>query len=651
MPLVEQKKTGFGGRRVAAFESRMAEAMTQGILKQGGTPLVAPTLQEIPLEQNPEIARFASRLFAGSIDIVIFMTGVGARYLFEALHVQHPREEIVQALSRTTVTARGPKPVRVLAEWGIPVTIKVPEPNTWEELLEALELSDKGVDIRGKTVAIQEYGVSNLRLVEALKKRGASVMQVPVYRWALPEDTGPMIHAIHEIIAGHVDFALFTNAVQIRHLLKLAAENGLEEPFREALRRVVIASVGPTASEALAENGLKADFEPVHPKMTPLIAETAAQAEALLEEKKTESQPVVLREPRKVLADEAERRRESVFMKACRREAVPYTPIWLMRQAGRYMKEYRRIRDRVSFLELCRNKELACEVTVTACEKIKADAAIIFSDILLILEPLGLGLEYSSGDGPLISGEVRTLADIDRLREIEPAESLGYVYDAIRLTRAVLKADVPLLGFAGAPFTLASYVLEGGSSKVFLKTKRLMVSDPGAWHALMEKISRGLVKFLNGQIEAGADAVQLFDSWVGCLGPAEYRQFVLPHTRSVLSALKPGVPVIHFGTGTAGYLREMREAGGDVLGLDFRVDLGRAWQEIGYDRAVQGNLDPSVLCGPREGVLQAARRILKEAAGRPGHIFNVGHGILPETPVENVQALVDAVHEYSGRPG
>ncbi len=634
---------------MAAFESRMADAMTSGILKQGGVPLVTPTLQEIPLEKNSEISRFAARLFCGEIDMVFFMTGVGARYLFEALLLDHSREDIAQALNRLTIVARGPKPVRVLAEWGVAVTLKVPEPNTWEELLEAVELSDKSIDLTGKTVAIQEYGISNPKLVEALKKKGALVMQVPVYRWALPKDTGPMLSLIHEVIDGHVDFALVTNAVQIRHLCRLASENGLETLFLDAMRRLVISSIGPTATEALAECGLKADFEPSHPKMGHLIAETAQRSETLLEEKRNDNRPLEIRLPRQGVADEAALRRESVFMKACRCEPVPFTPIWLMRQAGRYMKEYRRVRDKVSFLELCRSKELACEVTVTACEKIRADAAIIFSDILLILEPLGLGLEYSQGDGPSISGEITGAAEIERLREIEPAESLAYVYDAIRLTRSVLKAQTPLLGFAGAPFTLASYVLEGGSSKVFLKTKRLMYSDSGAWHALMEKISRGLVKFLNGQIEAGADALQIFDSWVGCLGPEEYRRFVLPHTQSVIRALKPGVPVIHFGTGTAGFLRELREAGGDVIGLDFRVDLGRAWQEVGHDRAVQGNLDPAVLCASREGVIAAARRILKEADGRPGHIFNVGHGILPGTPVENVQALIDAVHEISAK--
>jgi len=631
---------------VASFESRMASVMEQGILKHGGIPLIAPTMQEIPLEKNPDLVSFAQKLFAGEIDGVIFMTGVGTRYLLETLSVSYPKEILVAALSRTTVIARGPKPVRILAEWGIPVTLTAPEPNTWEELVELLDWSEKSFSLENKTIAVQEYGDSNPRLLEALQKRGARIVRVSVYRWALPDDIAPMKKAIQAVVNGQVAVALFTNAVQIRHLLRVARESGLDRAFREALGRTVIASVGPTASEALVEQGIPVDFEPSHPKMGHLLAETARQAHALLQEKK-EPAPSFALNPRVMTADDKAICRESVFLKSCRREKTPYTPVWLMRQAGRYMKEYRRLRDRVSFLELCRNKELACEITVTACEKIKADAAIIFSDILLILEPLGLGLEYSAGDGPLISGDIKNSSDIDRLKEIEPEESLAYVLDAIRMTRSVLNSKIPLIGFSGAPFTLASYILEGGSSKIFLKTKCLIYSNPGAWHALMEKISRGLIKFLNAQIEAGADCLQLFDSWVGCLSPSDYREFVLPHMRRVIQGIRPETPVIHFGTGTGLFLEEIREAGGHVIGVDFRTPLAQAWARIGYDRGIQGNLDPAVLCGPRDYLLKEARRILTEAAGRPGHIFNLGHGILPQTPVDNVIALIDAVHDFS----
>ncbi|MDX6272507.1 MAG: uroporphyrinogen decarboxylase [Acidobacteriota bacterium] len=339
----------------------------------------------------------------------------------------------------------------------------------------------------------------------------------------------------------------------------------------------------------------------------------------------------------------------SPFMRACRRESVPYTPVWLMRQAGRYMREYREVRARTTFLELCKTPELASEVTVYAAERLGVDAAIIFADILLILEPLGLELEFAKGEGPVIHNPVRTAADVDRLREMESADSLDYVMQAIRQTRRALKPDLPLIGFAGAPFTLASYMIEGGGSKNYIHTKRLMHADSGAWHALMSRIARALPLYLNAQIEAGAQAVQLFDSWVGCLSPADYREFVLPHTLQAIRNIRPGVPVIHFGTGTATLLELLREAGGDVIGLDWRIPLDEGWRRIGYDRAVMGNFDQILLFTSPAIIREHVGRILQQAGGRPGHIFNLGHGILPETPVENVLALVEAVHELSRR--
>ncbi|MBA3804154.1 MAG: uroporphyrinogen decarboxylase [Acidobacteria bacterium] len=334
-------------------------------------------------------------------------------------------------------------------------------------------------------------------------------------------------------------------------------------------------------------------------------------------------------------------------MRACRREPAPYTPIWLMRQAGRYMREYREVRARTGFLELCKTPELAAEVTVTAAERLGVDAAIIFADILLIIEPMGIELEFAKGEGPVIHNPVRAPSDVERLREVESVDALAYVYEAIRLTRRALKPDLPLIGFAGAPFTLASYMVEGGASKNYLHTKSLMYADAGAWHAMMRLISRALVRYLNAQIAAGAQAVQLFDSWVGCLSPDDYREYVLPHTQSVIRGITKGTPVIHFGTGTATLLELMREAGGDCIGLDWRVDLAEGWRRLGKDVAVMGNLDPVALFATPNHIRAQARRILERAGGRAGHIFNLGHGILPETPVENVIALVDAVHEMS----
>jgi uroporphyrinogen decarboxylase len=339
--------------------------------------------------------------------------------------------------------------------------------------------------------------------------------------------------------------------------------------------------------------------------------------------------------------------RDSVFMRACRLEAVPYTPIWLMRQAGRYMQEYREVRARLGFLELCKTPSLAAEVTVTAAERLGVDAAIIFADILLLLEPMGLQLEFSKGEGPVIHNPVRASADVEHLREVEDVAALDFVFAAIKETRASLRNDLPLIGFAGAPFTLASYIVEGGASKNYVHTKSLMYNDSGAWHAMLSLISRALIKYLNAQIVAGAQAVQLFDSWVGALSPDDYREYVLPHTRAVVAGITAGVPVIHFGTGTSALLELLREAGGNVIGLDWRVRLDEGWRRIGYDRGVMGNLDPVALFANRAHLRAQAKLILDQAAGRAGHIFNLGHGILPETPVDSVIALIDAVHELS----
>ena len=316
-----------------------------------------------------------------------------------------------------------------------------------------------------------------------------------------------------------------------------------------------------------------------------------------------------------------------------------------MRQAGRYMPEYRAVRARMSFLDLCHNAEAAAEVTVTAAERLGVDAAIIFADILLVLEPMGIGLEFTKGDGPCIRRPVRSQSDVDRLPEVEPAESLPFVFDAVR--RAVAALRVPLIGFAGAPFTIASYVIEGGASRNYIHTKSLMYTDGGAWHALMGKLTRAVTKYLNGQIAAGAHAVQVFDSWVGCLAPGDYRTFVLPHMRALINGIAPGTPVIHFGTGTSGLLELMREAGGTVIGVDWRVDLADAWQRIGHDVAIQGNLDPVALFAPPAELRARARHILASVRARSGHIFNLGHGILPETPVDQVRLLIDTVHEVS----
>ncbi len=332
------------------------------------------------------------------------------------------------------------------------------------------------------------------------------------------------------------------------------------------------------------------------------------------------------------------------FLRACQRLPTDATPVWFMRQAGRYMPEYRKIRERYTLLEICRQPELAAEVTLQPVRALGVDAAILFADILLPVIPLGAGLEFAPGEGPVIQRPVHTLEDVKRLRPVNPSEDLGYVMDAIRMLRGELK-EVPLIGFCGAPFTVASYLIEGGATRDFIKTKSLMYSDPAAWEGLMDRLASVLADYLVAQIEAGAQAVQVFDSWVGALSPQDYERFVLPYSQRVLlAAQKERVPVIHFGTNTANLLPQMKRAGGDVIGLDWRIPLDDGWKVLGRHIAVQGNLDPAALFAPLPEIKARVQDVLRRAGGRHGHIFNLGHGVLQNTPVDHVKAVVDLVH-------
>ncbi len=636
----------FGGLRVAAFESRRAEEMARLIERMGGVPSVSPSLREVPLLANPDAVDFAYHLISGQIDIVILMTGVGLRHLVAQIERHVPRERFLAALSDVTTIARGPKPVVVLKELGIEPTWRVPEPNTWRDVLATI---DKHVPIASQTVAVQEYGQPNASLVAGLEARGATVRTVKVYEWDLPEDTAPLAANVRAIAAGEIDIAMFTSAHQVVNMLRMAEQLNVAGSLRRQFGNLVVASIGPTTSEMLRGNDLPVDVEPEHSKMGHLVVAAATEGPEL----RAVKQRIASLE---VSSGNGEPRTSAIqplrgpwddgpFMKACRREPSDRVPIWLMRQAGRYMAEYRAVREKTTFLELCRNPALCAEVMLTAVARLNVDAAIIFSDLLPMLQPMGIDLEFAHGEGPVIHNPVREATDVDRVRELEDVAELDFVMETVRLTRADLPAEIPVLGFAGAPFTLASYVIEGGSSRHYRHTKELMYRDPGAWHALMAKLARSVIRYLNGQVAAGAQAVQLFDSWVGCLGPDDYRRFVLPYTRAVVAGIVPGVPVINFATGNPALLPLQAAAGGAVIGVDWRIRLDDAWRTIGYDRAIQGNLDPLVLLAEPVEIRRQANALLDQAAGRPGHIFNLGHGVLPQTPVENVIALVDAVHE------
>jgi uroporphyrinogen decarboxylase len=339
------------------------------------------------------------------------------------------------------------------------------------------------------------------------------------------------------------------------------------------------------------------------------------------------------------------------FLRACRLEPVDATPVWFMRQAGRYLPQYRALREKHSLLELCREPALAVEVTLQPLAVLDVDAAILFSDLLLPLAPMGLDFDFIKGEGPAIARPIGSAADVARLRRFEPREALGHVLETIRLLRRQLSGKVPLIGFGGAPFTLASYAIEGGGSTNYLRTKSFMYSEPAAWHRLCALFADVMTTYLAAQVEAGAQALQIFDSWAGALAPQDYREFALPHTKRIFDGLaSAGVSLIHFGVGTTAILRDLAHAGGHVIGVDWRIGIDDARAVIGFDRAVQGNLDPVLLFAPRERLLSAADDVLRRAGGRPGHIFNLGHGVLPNTPVENVQLLARYVHERTKSP-
>lgn len=622
--------------------------MQSMIQKQGGKCFSAPTLREIPLESNNDLERFSTMLFSHQVDVMIFLTGVGAKKMIEIMSVRHGVEKVCRELSVTTIVTRGPKPVKALSEFGIKPAIRVGEPNTWREVIQEIDEDPELGGIKGKTVAVQEYGTSNQDLVDGLSRRGAKVVRVPVYRWALPEDVGPIKEAILKLAQSEFEVALFTSAVQIHHLFQVAVENGMENELRNGLRQTVVASIGPMCTEGIESHGISVDYEAEKSSMGAFVLDLADRVEACIRSKHSARTSCNGSAQKVSEADvNSEALINSPFMRALRCETSEVTPVWLMRQAGRYMKEYRDIRKGVPFLEFCKRPDLVTEITVKARQLLEADAAIIFSDILVIIESFGLSLQYGNEQGPAIQITLDEGKSVDDVQLNNVNESLSFVFEAVSRTRAALEPEIPLLGFCGAPFTIASYMIEGGSSKTFQRTKAYMYQDAARWNVLMQKITDGLTELLQGQIRSGAQAVQIFDSWVGCMDSESYRKYVMPHSKRLIESVESMAPVIHFGTGNPQLLPVMAETGGHCVGVDFRIGMKEAWDLIGHTRSVQGNLDPAILLTDRTTIKQQVQKILKETAGRPGHIFNLGHGILPETPFDHAKYLVDLVHDLS----
>jgi len=632
-------KTGLSGFAVASFESRMGREMENLILRAGGTPRVVASMREIPIEENQEAFAFFEKLKTGHFNEVIFLTGVGTKALFQILEAKYPASHVYNAFKSTTLVARGPKSAKALNDYKLKPTLTVPEPNTWREIVSTLE---ERRSLKNLSIAVQEYGVSNPEFLQTLRDKGAKeVVSVPVYRWALPENIQPLTHVIELILKNEIQMVLITSAQQMNNVLEVAQGLGLEKQLLEAFSRTVIGSIGPIASETLRAKGIEPDFEPEHGKMGFLVKKAAEKGRELYKKKNGVSVQMRSSPPPNL----PHSLNDSLFMKACRRENVSRTPLWIMRQAGRYLPEYRAIRSTVSFLTLCKRPDLAAEVTVSAQEVLGVDAAILFADILLISEPMGFHLEFAESGGPVISNPFRGAQDLNRLREVDGVKDLSYVMEAVKLIRQRLKPHIPLIGFAGAPFTLASYLIEGHGSKDYFQTRSVMEGEFAVWDELMKRIVSATTSYLNGQAEAGAQALQLFDSWVGILSPAEYKRFVLPYVQQLIHGLKPHIPVIYFGTETAPFYPFLKETGASVIGVDWHTPIDQAWNQLG-DVAVQGNLDPSVLLTTPEKVRQETQKILNQVNGKPGHIFNLGHGILPNTPMENVHAMIETVKNW-----
>ncbi len=458
----------------------------------------------------------------------------------------------------------------------------------------------------------------------------------------------PLLAAVQSLLAGQVDFLLLTNTAQIDHLLQMVPDPWRELELRRALTRGVVVSIGPTTSARLRELQVFPDLEVFPNKLEQLVAQAAEHGLDLLSKKREHATRLELRLTDDARYSKEERERallDSDFYRACRRQSVRRTPVWLMRQAGRYMTEYQLLRQGKSFLDFCKDPELTSEATLGAVERLGVDAAILFSDILPIIEPMGMGLTYRELEGPIIGNPLRSRMDIEKLRPVVPEADLPFVLTTVREVRRRLHPKIPLIGFSGAPFTLASYMIEGRGSRNYLPTKILMGEDPQAWHLLMEKLSDAVAIYLQAQIAAGCQVLQIFDSWVGCLSPSAYREYVFPHMQRLFLQLPKEVPVVHFGTGNATILPLMKQAGGSVMGLDWRMPISETWDQLG-EVAIQGNLDPVLLFAEPKVFLGEAERILREVGGRPGFIFNVGHGILPETPVDHVMTLIDFVHGW-----
>ncbi len=603
---------------------------------------------------------FTGQLLTGMIDIVIFRTGAGVTDFLESVSRHQDARRVNDLLQDTQMIAASPLAAEALAKASIdPVRAYFPDAgtrravrgNSWRNVLISMDRHFRPHQHTGNPMLNLTCGLEECEdwfsLSSGLEARGARVVPIPVFSSAPPASANAVILFFEQLEAQDIQVMLFNRPAQVSKFAFLAKRFRRARLTNHLLDHHIVIAAGTDTCEILADRGFPVDLTIADsPLLSVDTIDKIAAAIPQLQSRKQNSY-IKMSGPSSSSNDPNAPWYNSPFMKACRGEPTDVTPIWMMRQAGRYMSEYREVRAQVSFLDLCANPQLCSEVMCTAVEKLGVDAAIIFSDLLPILVPMGCDLEFVKGDGPVIHNPVRTAKDIDRIKPLDSNAELEFVMETVRQTRQDLPADMPLIGFAGAPFTLASYMIEGGSSRNYAATKQIMFSDHAAWDQLMQHLVTSISIYLKGQIAAGAQCVQLFDSWAGCLSFEDYSQKVHPYVQQIIASLPADVPVINFATGNPALLPLLADTRASVVGIDWRTRLDDAWQTVGYDRAVQGNLDPTVLLTNPDEIRRQAKFVLDQAAGRAGHIFNLGHGILPMTPVENAIALVDAVHELS----
>lgn len=619
--LLADSRSGF----VAAFETALESAGFSTHLRKFSQP-------EAPFTDQGKIKDFVGELLTGGVDAIVLMTAHGTRALIDVATSTTDRDRFLNALQDCQLVSGSDVVTGVLEEFGLAPAIQASGMVRWRKTLLWLESS---LDLSHKRIVV-ESTLQDSGLVAGLESRGVKVRKLKPHgtRIVINDDTflADLVEDSLLFVASAMAATALCNTLVADRLTNLK------------LNSQIIYTADSETADVLSQNGIEVALV-TDPDPFAAAKQLVANQELLTAKK--QNQIMNMSGPNAPSDDANAPWYDSAFMKACRGEPTDVTPVWMMRQAGRYMQEYREVRAKVSFLDLCANPQLCSEVMCTAVSRLGVDAAIIFSDLLPMLVPMGCDLEFVKGDGPVIHNPVRCAADVDRIKPLESNDELQFVMETVTQTRADLPADMPLIGFSGAPFTLASYMVEGGSSRNYAHAKSLMFGDRGAWDALMQRLSDSIVVYLKGQIDAGAQCVQLFDSWAGCLNVQHYREYVLPYVQQIIAKLPKEVPVINFGTGNPALLPLYADTDASVIGIDWRVRLDEAWETVGHHKAVQGNLDPTILLTDPSTIRKHVKDVLDQAAGRPGHVFNLGHGILPQTPVDNAIALVDAVHELS----